>query len=366
VDKKLLLKEREFKKIESDFKQIQADLDISNNNFDQLSESNQKISELNNGQVESLAELQQNCDSLEKFNQELLKAQNALQSDITDFEKLNDSQEAEYVRLKENYDREKLETKIELKNAQEAISYANELEEIQQNNLRYIEGLELKIEASSREYQKVKKYNEICDQKIRDYELKLSHTTNDLKTIKQKHSSIEQKYKISVNRIREFEETTIRMKDDFYSVSQAGKQKQVNLHQLQSTLELKTKTLDDRDSEVQKLSNQLNGHRQLMSDLKEEISLMEKVLNESELNQKSLEEYAEKLKVTTEREIIKRKEADVKYEVIRGNMAKLLTEKENLEAKFKAVEKTLSGIQRQLAPGMSLRKPSKHHLQLDN
>jgi len=358
-EKELEIKLAELNDLKNTHQSILSELNLT-------SDENKKIKSDSKNIQKSILDLQKNCASLETFNQELLESQNSLQDELANFEKLNDMKEQEYVALKERFEREKIEMKIELKNAKEAINYANELEDIQQNNLKYIEELELKLNTTSSEYSKIKHSNKELLEKVESDRVKIS----DLEKLTEKNanniSNLKKKYATALDQLREYEKESKKLKDEFFSATQSNKQKQINLHQLQSTLEHKTKSLEDRETEVQRLANQLKNHEGFLADLKEEISIMEKVISESEENQASLEEYAEKLKVTAEREIILRKESDAKYEMIRTKMANLLTEKENLEAKLKGVEKTMSDIQRHFSPRTSKIKSQDRHLQLDN
>ncbi len=364
-EKRILLKERESEKTIADLAKLKEEYQTLLGELESTTKKLEGVAIVSDNQTKAISELEQNCESLEKFNQELLEVQNNLQDDVANFEQLNELKEQEYLALKESYDREKLETKLELKNAKEAISYANELEDLQKNNLKYIDELETKLQKTAKDYESIKKSYISQAEIVKKHEQELDKINKNLQSTNAQKSGLEKKHQLLLAQYTDLESLTKKLKDQLYSANLSSKQKQTNLTQLQSTLDLKVKTLEEREKEAQQLANQLKSHEHALNELREEINLMDKVILESEENQRSLEDYAEKLKVTTEREIIKRKESDAKYEVLRSRMANLLTEKENLEAKFKAVEKTLSGIQQQLTPRASAIKTN-HHLQLDN
>lgn len=366
LERRILLKEKDLEKALQDLVELKNNHQLILQELNVTSNECTEYQNQNNGHLKLIEDLQNNCASLEKFNQELLQAQNILQDDLANFEKLNEVKEQEYIALKEAFEREKLEMRIEIKNAQEAIGYANELEDLQQNNLKYIEELETKFNKMSSDYTIVKQTNKELLEKVETDRIALNNFEKMANTNNLNLNGLKNKYKLAVEQLRELEKINKKLKDDLNSSNKSNNQKQANLHQLQATLEHKTKTLEDRETEVQKITNQLKHHEQLLKELKEEISLMEKVISESEANINSLEEYSEKLKITTEREIILRKESDAKYEMMRTKMAHLLTEKENLEAKLKGVEKTMSDIQQHFSPQKSKMKTQGQYLQLDN
>lgn len=364
-EKRILLRERESEKTTVELTKLKEDYQALLGELESTTKKLQGVTVVSDNQTEVISDLEKNCQSLEKFNHELLEAQNNLQDDVANFEQLNELKEQEYLSLKESYDREKLETKLELKSAKEAISYANELEDLQKNNLKYIDELETKVEKTTKDYESIKKTYLSQVEVVKKHEQELERINKNLQSTNSQKSELEKKHNLLISQYKDLDSLIKKLKDQLHSANLSSKQKQTNLNQLQSTLELKVKTLEEREKEAQQLTSQLKSHEQVLNELREEINLMDKVILESEENQRSLEEYAEKLKVTTEREIIKRKESDARYEVLRSRMANLLTEKENLEAKFKAVEKTLSGIQQQLTPRATAIKTS-NHLQLDN
>ena len=73
-----------------------------------------------------------------------------------------------------------------------------------------------------------------------------------------------------------------------------------------------------------------------------------------------------KLKVTTEREIIQRKEIETKNEGMRLKLSLIISEKENAEARLSALEETMSKIQHQLTPKKSAIRSRHQQAQLDN
>ena len=108
---------------------------------------------------------------------------------------------------------------------------------------------------------------------------------------------------------------------------------------------MKVRLLGERDEEVQNVTNKISKQNEMLRAYEEEIITLEKALEESIDNQKNLEDYAEKLKVTTEREIIQRKEIETKNEGMRLKLSLIISEKENAEARLSALEETMSKIQ---------------------
>jgi len=366
LEKRLILKDKE--------------LELSNgkergftNELDELKAEHGSICDSKNKMEQELASIKsekddviKNCQSLEKFNKELLDTNSSLQDDITKYEKLNELKEAEYAELHQMMEREKLETSIELKNAKEAISYANELEDLQQKNIKYTEDLEGKNGKLIVDLERLKKSYHVTESEKRQVEQDLKNANQKVANEVISYKNLNSRYQEATKSINKFKKELAISRESHQSARSSCEQKKQNLNQLRATLDIKIKLLETRDSEVQTLSNKTKHYEQAINDLRQEIDLMEKVILELETNQTNLEEYSEKLKVTTEREIIRRKEAEVKYEKIRTSTAQILNDKENLEAKFNSVKKTLLNIQSQVSPKVSSLKPHNQHLQMDN
>ena len=80
-------------------------LETATNDIDNLNSQNKT-------HQEELTAMINNCESLEKFNKELLESQSNLQEDITNYERLNELKEAEYIELKEKYVVKKLKQSL--------------------------------------------------------------------------------------------------------------------------------------------------------------------------------------------------------------------------------------------------------------
>ena len=98
-----------------------------------------------------------------------------------------------------------MENNIELKNAKEAISYADELEELQSKNLKYIQELEKKLhqaelsaDRSLKELNKMKEAKEI-------FEKEKVGTAQSLKIERENRKKLEHRYRFAVEQNKELE-----------------------------------------------------------------------------------------------------------------------------------------------------------------
>ena len=315
---------------------------------------------------EALENAKKNIASLENFNKELLLSNTDLQDDIVKLEELVSAKDHEFTELSEEVDRERLENNIELKNAKEAISYADELEELQSKNVKYIQDLEKRLhqaelgaERSLKELNKMKEAQDI-------FEKEKVGTAQSLKIERENRKKLEHRYRFAIDQNKDLEKKLREQTERSTALIASREQKTKNMDQLQATLNMKARLLGERDEEVQNITNKISKQNEMLHAYEEEIVTLEKALEESAENQKNLEDYAEKLKVTTEREIIRRKEIETKNEGMRLKLSLIISEKENAEARLSALEETMSKIQHQLTPKKSAIRPRHQQPQLDN
>lgn len=366
VEKNILRKEEEVKDLTSKIENLSQELGHLKDNLQQQFISIENLEKDRESKLKQITELEENCHSLENFNTELLKGNSDLQDEIAKFEELLSHRENEFSFLVKEVEKERLENNIEIKNAKEAIDYANELEVVQQRNVNYIQELETKLSNTQNEADKLKKTKFKIEEQYGTLQTEFKMMSDLFKKEEQQNKNLHQKYQFVLNENKDLEQELSKKRDMINTLNSSGVQKVENLKQLQATLELKVKTLEMRDEELQIAQNKLRNQDEMMAALDEEIKLLEKALEESEKNQQSLQAYSEKLRVTTEREMIKRKENENQIHQFKIRLAEVLTEKENLEAKFNSLEITIGDIQKQLAPTKSIIRPRRDQLQLDN
>lgn len=358
--------ERQLKDLKNELEETKKGLHKSTESSSGLKTELENLHSSREALSKNLDDSKKNIQSLENFNQELLKANNDLQDDVAKLEELLSAKEDEFTDLSTEIEKERLENNIEVKNAKEAIQYADELEELQEKNLKYVSELEARLQKAETDKERALKL--MKDLKDRNNVLEKERITinQSIKLENENRKKLEHRYKFSVEQNRELEIKSKELVSKITSLNGSNAQKAENIKQLQTTLALKTKMLNERDTEYQKIENKIKNQSQIIVTLEEEIELLEKSLDETLENQKALEDYAEKLKVTTERELIKRKELETKQEASKLKISLLISEKENTEAKLLALEETFGKIRNQLGSRKSNIRPSNHQLQMDN
>ena len=271
LEKRVILKSKDLDSSQTLLAERDHTINKFNDDLNKLKNDLESKIKINLELEKSIKHSNKNIDSLEKFNKELLQSNADLQEDVNAYEKLNELKEKEFLEFSDKVERVKLESSIELKNAKEAIAYSVELEELQQTNLSYIQELETKTDHLNRDIDKLKKsYREVSDSN----DLFATENKNLFEKIKNKEESLKntnRQYQTALTQIKSLEKSLNALQEKYMSASNSGKQKQTNLKQMQSTLELKVRLLEERDQEVQMLSNKLNNNDDLLHELKEYI-----------------------------------------------------------------------------------------------